>query len=776
MDIRSQASHEPADADRLRVVIYSHDTYGLGHLTRTQRVAAGIVAAFPQACVLIVSGSPVAHRFQFPARIDYLKLPSVVKLGPGEYGSRSLIITPRRIRRLRSRLILTAIDHFRPNLLMVDNVPLGMKGELRPALQHLKRRYPNCRIHLNLRDVLDEASAIRAHWQETGATAAVEDLFDAINVFGCREIYDSQAAYALPEERTRFLGYIGPGESAPPESLGARTGRRARVLVTVGGGGDGERLLSVVADLQAALGEASPYHFLVVTGPLMDGDTRATLADRFLRLPATECHEYLPDLPAQMAAADLVLSMGGYNTLCEVMARARRAIVVPRQYPRREQLIRAEALQARGVLRLLALDSLDAASLQTALARSLAEGPTLTAAVLPALDGIAMLQRQLREDLRDAQPRPRVSTLAVTPAAEGVATAGTTLPAPRAPLKRVLAVFCLLLAGARPASAGLQPTEAALGLRLGNDSNLLDASDAELAAFEDASSDALFAVDAMADRFLDLAAEARWTLGRPLGVKTQLAADYERRQYLGNAIVSREDFSLELRGRFGQGTRVGLGLGHTPQVYARHRLDKDALPGAPVFRAEVYSAWETSVAVRHALGERWQLDGEIGGSWRDYAEAFNERDRRRLELALGANWAAGPQLRLGIAGGHLRSWSRNEPDLGRDLSASEWWLRPALIAGGAPRLLEAELAVELRRRNYLSTLVDDWTHNGRHDLSGAVQAILRRTLRSHLALVGQFAYAWRRADLAGGNAADYDDEGTFSESTVAIGIDWRWER
>ncbi|MBM4116924.1 hypothetical protein FJ251_04150 [bacterium] len=786
MDTRSQENHEQAEGDRLRAVIYSHDTYGLGHLTRTQRVAAGIVAAFPQACVLIVSGSPVAHRFQFPARVDYLKLPSVVKLGPSEYGSRSLLITPRRIRRLRSRLILTAIDHFRPNLLMVDNVPLGMKGELRPALQHLKRRYPNCKIHLNLRDILDDASTIRAHWQATGAAAAVEGLFDAVNVFGCREIYDSEAAYALPSGRTRFLGYIGPGDPAPTAAPGTPPGARARVLVTVGGGGDGEPLLSAVADLQAALGPASPYHFLVITGPLMDGDTRTALGDRFAQLPAAECHEYLPDLPAQMAAADLVLSMGGYNTLCEVMARARRAIVVPRQHPRREQLIRAEALAARGVLRLLALDRLDTTSLQAALASSLDEGPTLTAAVLPALDGIAVLQRQLREDFRASVARPRGGAAAAPPGAERGASAPPlvgALPtpprgavsAPRAPLKHLLTLACLLLAGARSVSAGLQPAEAALGIRLGHDSNLLDASDAERAAFAAGAPGTLFAVDAMTDRFLDLAAQARWTLGRPLGVKTQLAGDYERRQYIGNAIVSRERFGIELLGRLAGRTRVGLKLGYVPQVYARHRLDKDALPGAPLFRAEVYSAWETGLELRQALGERWQLSGEVGGTWRDYVEAFNERDRRRLALALGANWEANPRLRLALSGGHLRSWSRNEPDLGRDLSAAEWWLRPALVIAAAPHLLEAELALELRRREYLSTLVDDWSHYGREDRSGAVQATLQRTLRADLALVGQFTRAWRSAELAAESAIDYDDEGTFSESVVAVGIDWRWE-
>src|ERR687884_25400 len=92
-----------------RLMFYSHDTYGLGHLRRTLTLA---------------------HRFRLPAGADYIKLPSVVKVGAERYEARTLAMPFPRVRDLRRELILDAARHFRPDAIVVDNVPAGLKGEL----------------------------------------------------------------------------------------------------------------------------------------------------------------------------------------------------------------------------------------------------------------------------------------------------------------------------------------------------------------------------------------------------------------------------------------------------------------------------------------------------------------------------------------------------------------------------------------------------------------------------------------------------------------------
>src|ERR1041384_4709433 len=74
----------------VRVLIYSHDTFGLGHLRRSRAIANAIVAEWPEASVVIISGSPVIGNFEFAHGVDYIRIPGVTKLPDGDYRSLNL--------------------------------------------------------------------------------------------------------------------------------------------------------------------------------------------------------------------------------------------------------------------------------------------------------------------------------------------------------------------------------------------------------------------------------------------------------------------------------------------------------------------------------------------------------------------------------------------------------------------------------------------------------------------------------------------------------------
>src|SRR6478735_7166439 len=127
-----------------RVLLYSHDTFGLGHLRRSRAIANALVADRPDASVVIISGSPVIGNFEFGSGVDYIRIPGVTKLPDGDYRSLNLNLSLDAAVGLRQAIILRAAEVFEPDVLIVDKEPTGFRGEVLPALEYLKTR--ECRL------------------------------------------------------------------------------------------------------------------------------------------------------------------------------------------------------------------------------------------------------------------------------------------------------------------------------------------------------------------------------------------------------------------------------------------------------------------------------------------------------------------------------------------------------------------------------------------------------------------------------------------------------
>jgi predicted glycosyltransferase len=158
--------------------------------------------------------------------------------------------------------------------------------------------------------------------------------------------------YGLSERaanRTSFTGYLereGGRRSRADvrRELDLRTDRL--VVVTAGGGKDGWRLYQAMLDDQRRL-DRPAYDTLIVGGPLLEREEQRELQARARDLPHVHVLDSTTDLPGYLAAADAVVAMGGYNTVCEVLSLQKPTLIVPRTFPRKEQLIRASVLSQR---------------------------------------------------------------------------------------------------------------------------------------------------------------------------------------------------------------------------------------------------------------------------------------------------------------------------------------------------------------------------------------------------------------------------------------------
>jgi predicted glycosyltransferase len=340
------------DAGR-RVLLYSHDTFGLGHLRRSRAIAQALTAADPDLSALIVTGSPVAGRFDFPDRVDFVRLPGVVKLPDGSYKSHNLAVDVDETTRLRAALLDAAAETFAPDLLIVDKEPWGFRGELESVLRNARRR--GARAVLGVRDVLDEPRALAEEWARKNAAAAIESFYDEIWIYGLPEIcrpLDGLPLSARALARATYAGYL---RREPP---GWPNGTRPPlpddfVLVTTGGGGDGEELI----DWALAAYERDPdipLSAVLVYGPFMPAELRAEFDRRAARFGGRiVAMAFDSRMERLVQEARGVVAMGGYNTFCEILSFDKPAVIAPRLSPRLEQFIRAEAAERLGLVRML---------------------------------------------------------------------------------------------------------------------------------------------------------------------------------------------------------------------------------------------------------------------------------------------------------------------------------------------------------------------------------------------------------------------------------------
>lgn len=337
------------------ILMYSHDTYGLGHIRRTMAIASHLRQK--NVNVLILTGSPIAGRFIFPEHVDFVRIPGMIKKTNEEYLPLSIKINAPHALEIRKNIITATAKTFKPDLLIVDKEPLGMKKEVLPTLEWMRRCLPRSRTVLGLRDIMDEAEAVRADWKKKGVYSILDRLYDEIWIYGLQSFYDPVEEYAIPRQvsdKICFTGYIrrrissGAAIRKVKKEIGVKKGEKL-VVVTTGGGGDGYALMDNYLRMLESQPRPIPFRSFLITGPFMPRQNRREIYARARRLSASSVRFY-SRMEEIQAAADLVVSMGGYNTICEILSQGTVSLIIPRETPRREQLIRAQVFHRENLV------------------------------------------------------------------------------------------------------------------------------------------------------------------------------------------------------------------------------------------------------------------------------------------------------------------------------------------------------------------------------------------------------------------------------------------
>ncbi|RMH02144.1 MAG: glycosyltransferase [Chloroflexi bacterium] len=359
-----------------RILLYSHDTYGLGHLRRSLAIARRLAQDIPNVYQLLITGSMVAGAFSLPPRLDIIKLPALSKRSNGQYKARALPLSLKRTISWREQIILQAVQNFKPDIVLVDKVADGVYGELLPSLRYIKTWLPDTLLLLGMRDIEDSPAATQLEWHTRGTYQLLDSVYDRILYYGQRNVFDPVYAYEMSVNAAVKLvpcGYIRYEQEIRPSEAVRRElgiGYKPLILVTVGGGGDGFEILKNYLEMLSTHSQNTNFHSLLVTGPLMSHQKRYQLQN-LCPPEGVTLMEFTPDLLSYMNAADLVISMAGYNTVCEILSLKKRAILIPRMHTRAEQKIRAEQLAKRKMVQMILPDALTPHLLWETISRNL---------------------------------------------------------------------------------------------------------------------------------------------------------------------------------------------------------------------------------------------------------------------------------------------------------------------------------------------------------------------------------------------------------------------
>ncbi|WP_163834018.1 glycosyltransferase family protein [Spartinivicinus ruber] len=340
-----------------KVLIYSHDTYGLGHLRRCRTIAHSLVRRYKGVSILILSGSALIGRFEFKARVDFVRIPGVIKLYNGDYTSMGLHINLEETLSIRESIIFHTANSFQPDVFIVDKEPLGLKGEVKRTLNHLHQQ--GVHTVLGLRDVLDAPALLQKEWEHKGITREILQQYDDIWVYGPQLMGNPLQGLSFADEieqRGLYTGFLHrhlPQKKEPLSDLPEHY-----LLVTPGGGGDGVEMVDWVLRAYEQAEAKLPWPAVIIAGPFMNSHDRQAFEHRAKKLSRVKLLTFISQLEHVMANAQAVVAMGGYNTFCEILSFNQRALLIPRKEPRLEQFIRAQKAAELGWATMLDPDQL----------------------------------------------------------------------------------------------------------------------------------------------------------------------------------------------------------------------------------------------------------------------------------------------------------------------------------------------------------------------------------------------------------------------------------
>ena len=369
------------DVERLavkKILLYSHDTDEVEHIRGTLSICQFLLATIPELSIKIITSSPIIGRLRIPEGIEYARLPGVTKTDDG------VALTDETDRyqlfNRRAEIVLRQVVEFQPDLVLVDKTPHGVQDEMLPVLSFRQEQRPQMKMALILQDIIDSPMVIKDTWKKRGYFETMEKHYDQICVLGSPRVFDPRKEYGFSPSiraKTQFLGYIrrsrGMQRSTAIRSQLGISLNTPFVVVTAGGGDHGKEFFENYLNGLGPGTETVGFTSLMVLDADMSNEERGSIRSRAEKFSEVSILDATDDLMSYLEAADLVVSRGGYRSMCEILTLNKAAIAIPRVELVQEQSIRASRMAHLGILTMIHHDVLTAEGLVGTIQQALNE-------------------------------------------------------------------------------------------------------------------------------------------------------------------------------------------------------------------------------------------------------------------------------------------------------------------------------------------------------------------------------------------------------------------
>ena len=334
---------------RRRAMFYCQHVLGMGHLIRGAEIARGLAAGGFD--VRFLNGGEIAEGFEMPPSVEVINLPPVksdaafreIQTADGAHDLEET-------KEARKATILAEYERFRPDVLIVELFPFGRRKftfELIPLLERIKADGGRTKVVCSLRDIL-VSKRDQARFDDQ-VCQTMNRYFDLLLVHADPRFQRLEETFPRLREikcPIRYTGFVAQQSARMPRPCQKQ---ETNILVSIGGGRVGYELLASAVEASALLARRLPHRMQLFTGPYLPEELFTQLQAMAANRPQVAIERFTTRFLSYLEAADLSISMAGYNTCMNLLATGARALVYPfTGNGNEEQTIRAGKLEKLG--------------------------------------------------------------------------------------------------------------------------------------------------------------------------------------------------------------------------------------------------------------------------------------------------------------------------------------------------------------------------------------------------------------------------------------------